>query len=65
MDMLDSMQTLQAFELELLSWTRDWPQVAGHVEAVVGGPWVSGSDVDVHDETGWLARRLVIVYAHG
>ena len=50
LDVLDSIQTLLNFELELLTSVRDWQQAAARLEAVVGGPWVLSKEHEAHGE---------------
>ena len=58
LDLLDSVQTLLAFELEQVRAGRDWQLAAAQLEYLTGGPWQQsgdtaalGSDDSLSDET--------------
>jgi cobalt-zinc-cadmium efflux system outer membrane protein len=48
LDVLDSIQTLLEFELQLLDSTRNWHQATARLEALVGGPWESVEGSEAH-----------------
>ena len=44
LDLLDSVQTLLAFELEQVRAARDWQTGAAQLEFLMGGPWAQSDD---------------------
>ena len=48
LDVLDSIQTLLEFELQLLHSTRNWHQATARLEALVGGAWEAEEGLEGH-----------------